>query len=257
MPTPQELQEEADRHTWFHRLDLGQGVVTKAPALPWDSQQFPPFKDKSVLDIGAWDGAYSFLAEREGAARVVALDHFAWGVDMEARNAYWAECASAGVLPDHSKDQVEFWRPDLPGKRGGFDLAHRAYHSKVDSRVADFTTMDLTTLGTFDVVLYLGVLYHMPEPLTCLKRVREVTKDVAAVASLALDLPNMNDQRLVQFQPGNELGDDFGNWYLPTISALQALCQAAGFARTEVVCGPPSGPEPGLYLAMVHARVAG
>ena len=36
--------------------------------------------------------------------------------------------------------------------------------------LADFATVDLDTVGQFDVVLYLGVLYHMKEPLTCLER---------------------------------------------------------------------------------------
>lgn len=83
-----------------------------------------------------------------------------------------------------------------------------------------------------------------------------MTRDVAAVASVALDIPEMNDQRLLQFQPGSELGGDFGNWYVPTISALQSMCTAAGFARVEVVLGPPEdGPDAGggVYLAMVHA----
>lgn len=255
MPTPDELKAEAAKYSWFHQIDLGQGVVTTERPNPWGPMHLPPLKGKTVLDIGAWDGAYSFLAENEGASRVVALDHYSWGVDIPVRNAYWEECTREGILPDHRRDTEDFWDDTLPGKRP-FDFAHRVLGSHVETAVADFMTCELDAVGTFDVVLFLGVLYHMPEPLSSLQRVRAMTRDVAAVASVALDIPEMNDQRLLQFQPGSELGGDFGNWYVPTISALQSMCTAAGFARVEVVLGPPEdGPDAGggVYLAMVHA----
>ena len=139
-------------------------------------QSSPTSPARSVLDIGAWDGKYSFLAEKAGASRVVALDHYAWGVDFAARGAYWAECIQNGTLPDQSRDEKDFWQPELPGRRG-FELAAAALGSKVEPLVADFQTVDLDEVGHFDVVLYLGVLYHMREPLTCLERVRAVTKE--------------------------------------------------------------------------------
>ena len=72
--------------------------------------------------------------------RVVALDHYAWGIDFAARGEYWAECAAKGVLPDHGRDMADFWRPELPGRRG-FDFACEALGSKVEAVVADFTTV--------------------------------------------------------------------------------------------------------------------
>ena len=131
----------------------------------------PDVAGRSVLDIGAWDGKFSFAAEKAGAARVVALDHYAWGVDFVARGAYWEECIRNGTLPDQSRDETDFWRPDLPGRRG-FEFAEAALDSKVEPVVGDFQKVDLDELGQFDVVLYLGVLYHMKEPLTCLERLR-------------------------------------------------------------------------------------
>jgi tRNA (mo5U34)-methyltransferase len=200
--------------------------------------QLPDFRGRSVLDIGAWDGYYSFLAERRGASRVVALDHYAWGVDFEARTQYWNECFERGQLPDQSRDVTDFWRPDLPGRRG-FDLAHRALGSRVEPVVADFTSVDLSTLGTFDIVLYLGVLYHMKEPLTCLERLRAVTRDVAVIETVAAQVPGNEDRSLLELHAGGELNADFGNWYVPTIAALGALARASGFARVEVQRGPP------------------
>jgi tRNA (mo5U34)-methyltransferase len=243
---PAELQAQADSFPWFHSIDLGRGVKTKGlsdPNATVTVAQLPDFAGCSVLDIGAWDGYYSYLAERNGASRVVALDHYAWGVDIPAREAYWNECRKKGTLPDQSRDTTDFWRPELPGRRG-FDFAHAALDSKVEAVVTDFTTTDLGALGTFDVVLYLGVLYHMKEPLTCLERLRAVTTGVAAIETAALRLPSLRGQSLLKFHAGSDLNRDFGNWYQPNLEALTALVRAAGFARVEVVQGPPNRPAP-------------
>lgn len=70
---------------WFHQIDLGSGIIT-----PDDSDINAQRKNAdiyfgcgvqgcSVLDIGAWDGFYSFEAERRGASDVLAVDKFCWG----------------------------------------------------------------------------------------------------------------------------------------------------------------------------------
>jgi tRNA (mo5U34)-methyltransferase len=244
MTSPAELQAQADELEWFHSIDLGNGVVTKGTAVQeTGSEIFADMRGRSVLDIGAWDGKFSFLAESCGASRVVALDHYAWGVDREARGAYWNECIKNGVLPDHSRDETDFWRPDLPGRRP-FDFAKAARGSKVEPLVADFQTVDLEALGRFDVVLYLGVLYHMKEPLTCLERVRAVTKEVAVIETEAVHLQGLEHEALLQFHAGMSLRVDFGNWYVPTIQALHNLCRVAGFTQVLTIAGPPE-PEPG------------
>lgn len=242
MDEREELQARTDEHIWFHTIDLGQGVVTKGLGLHWHGPDtFPDFAGRSVLDIGAWDGYYSFLAERQGADRVVALDHYAWGVDFGARTAYWNDCIARGALPDHSRDLVDFWAPELPGRRG-FEFAASVLHSKVEPVLADFATMDVAELGTFDVVLYLGVLYHMKEPLTCLERVRAVTKEIAVIETEAVHIEGLEGSSLVQFHAGDALRADFGNWYVPTIEALHSWCRAAGFSSVRTILGPPAGP---------------
>ena len=102
--------------------------------------------------------------------------------------------------------------------------------------------MDLDTLGLFDVVLYLGVLYHMKEPLTCLERLRSVTTQVAVIETEALHIENVDNACFLQFHAGNALQADYGNWYVPTIEALKAMCRAAGFSDVQTVVGPPVGP---------------
>jgi len=272
---PARLQAEVDSFAWYHTIDLGHGVVTRGQSVMAEmvtDAQLPDLRGRSVLDVGAWDGYYSFLAERRGAARVVALDHYAWGVDFAARSQYWNDCLARGELPDQSRDTSDFWCPDLPGRRG-FELAHRVFRSRVEPVVADFASVDLSTLGTFDVVLYLGVLYHMKEPLTCLERLRAVTNEIAVIETVAAQVPGNTGRSLLELHAGGELNADFGNWYVPTVEALGALARASGFARVEVMRGPPalrtrgrvarrlhlvprSRPDPAAanYRAVVHAH---
>jgi tRNA (mo5U34)-methyltransferase len=237
----EEVRRRVGEVTWHHSIDLGQGVVTPGASNvePLSDDELPNFAGRSVLDIGAWDGMYSFRAEKAGASRVVALDHYAWGVSLPLRQAYWDRCAAAGVLPDHERDITEFWDPSLPGRKG-FDLAKEVLDSSVEPVVGDLMTMDLDALGTFDVVLYLGVLYHMPEPLTALRRARAVTREVAVIETVAVRVLAQRDASLLAFYPGNELGGvDFGNWFAPTESGLVDMCKAAGFSRVETRRGPP------------------
>jgi tRNA (mo5U34)-methyltransferase len=161
------LRAEANEIIWFHSLNLGKGVVTQGVksrmrlAYELRALRLPNLRGLTVLDIGAWDGYFSFAAERKGAKHVVALDHYAWSMDIQAQRAYIMSCVSQGLSPEPFEQVPEVWRPDeLPGKRG-FDLAHRCYGSSVEAVVGDFMTMDLSSLGRFDVVFFLGVLYHM------------------------------------------------------------------------------------------------
>src|SRR5215216_4170391 len=80
--TKTELQLRVDALRWYHTIDLGQGVIT--PGLDNTPErlarvQLPrSLAGRSVLDIGAWDGFFSFEAERRNAARVVASDYYSW-----------------------------------------------------------------------------------------------------------------------------------------------------------------------------------
>ncbi len=259
----EELIRRVHELRWYHTIDLGQGVVTPGDCKTIVSKEvLPDFTGRSVIDIGAWDGLYSFIAEQSGASRVVALDHYIWGVDLQLRGEYWDKCVAAGVLPDHTRDTIDFWDPSLPRKRG-FDLAKEALGSRVEAIVSDFMTTDLNDLGVFDIALYLGVLYHMQEPLTALVRLRKVTREVAVIETEAIHLPGHSAAPLLEFEPGDELRrGDYGNWYAGTEAALHAMCKAAGFASVVTKRGPPdipshrrkrSSPDLYRYRAVLHA----
>jgi tRNA (mo5U34)-methyltransferase len=268
---------EPDRHTlkaqraaaipqWWHSIDLGDGVVTaghKTPELlahELEALRLPPMADRTVLDIGTWDGFYAFEAERRGAARVVAIDHYVWACDWQKATEYVDACRRAGRTPKPFEQVPELWSLDiLPGKRG-FDLAHDSLGSNVEVIVDDFMRTDLEALGTFDVVLYLGVVYHQRHPLLALERVREVTKDVAIIETHATFFPGFEHLPLWRFIEGDEVNDDHTNWWGPNVQGLSALCRSAGFREVEVVQGAPpafNGLPPGAspmdYRAIVHA----
>jgi len=241
------LSEVGRAPVWMHSLDLGHGVVTPGlrPSVQlreaWDSMGLPDLHGKSVLDIGAWDGWFSFEAERRGAARVVALDRYVWALDWEAKRRYRRESEEKGLAPEPYTQHPELFDDErLPGKYG-FDLAHKLYNSRVEVVVSDLMTADLGNLGTFDVVLYLGGLYHMEEPLTALRRVRQLTKGLAVVETAGIVVPGREETPLFRFYPpGDKLGGDPSNFWAPNVQGLKGMCKAAGFDRIQLAAGGPA-----------------
>lgn len=227
---------------WFHTMDLGNGIVTPGLA-PFNEAletqgAYPSVKGKTVLDIGAWDGKYSFQAERHGATKVVALDHYVWQLDVPKREEYWRQCEAEGRIPDPDDDSI-FLRPDeLPGRRG-FDWARKVLKSNVEPVVGDFMTMDLDSLGTFDVVMFFGVLYHLLDPFAALRRLRRITGELAAIETEAIRVLGYHDVPLMGFLGGAELKRDHTNWFVLSDKALHDMCHAAGFRQVKTVVGPP------------------
>jgi tRNA (mo5U34)-methyltransferase len=221
---------------WWHSIDLGDGVVSPGrkfgggvEAMNEDLARIRLPEDlsgRTVLDVGAYDGFYSFAAERRDAARVVALDHFVWLNDLaNSRIDFATQYMTEGKVPEGTP---------LPGK-AGFDAAHDILGSRVESVVGDFMHYPLDELGQFDLVLYLGIVYHMEDPLRAMRRVFEVTGDLAIIESETVQLAGFEDRAVAEFFPGDELNGDPTNWWVPNEAALVGLARAAGFAAVEVV----------------------
>lgn len=243
---------------WFHSIDLGHGIVTPGTKSPEQLQhelgvlQIPDLRGKSVLDIGAWDGFFSFEAERRGAKRIVALDHYIWSIDPHVYGRYVKQCKREGKVFQEATEVPEAWQPGkLPGKRG-FDFARRALKSKVEPVVGNFMEMDLAKIGTFDVVFYLGVLYHMRHPLLALQRLASVTREVAVIETHAVYVPACEQHALCEFYETTELNGDASNWWAPNRKGLEGLCRAAGFRKVENVSPPASTATEG---EVIHTRL--
>lgn len=211
-----DLRARADALRWYHTIDLGGGVVTNGVD---DSPQRLARIDLpasltglSVLDIGAWDGFFSFECERRGAARVVAADYYSW--------------------------HASGW-----GTKAGFQLARTALESRVED--VDIDVMDLSPdrVGTFDVVLFLGVLYHLRHPLLALEKVASVTRGLLILETV-VDMVGF-DRPAAAFYPERELNNDPTNWWGPNPAAVHGMLRSVGFETVRTVTPPRSA----LYRA--------
>lgn len=206
----QQIREHVKTINWFHSIDLGQGVVT--PGRDNSSEklkqiQLPINLDgQSILDVGAWDGFFSFEAERRGANRVVAVDSYCWG--------------------------GEGW-----GTQEGFNFARRVLNSHVEDYELELLDLSPECVGTFDVVLFLGVLYHIKCPQAALERIASVTKDLLIIET-HVDHLNIRTPA-VAFYPGGELDDDPTNWCGPNYSALEWMLRDVGFVDLKRVFESP------------------
>jgi tRNA (mo5U34)-methyltransferase len=263
-----DLQDRVDAvGFWWHSIDLGDGVVTpgaKSPALLEDeleSLRIGDLRGKSVLDIGAYDGYYSFAAERLGADRVVALDRWVWCVDLPGWMKYREAQIAAGEPVESPEKLPEFWRPEeMPGRRA-FDVAHEALGSRVEVVVGDLLDDAFADLGSFDLVLYLGVLYHVRHPMLALERLAAVTRGRAIIETQAEVFRGSGRRPLCRFTEGDEFNDDPSTFWTFNQAALEAMCREAGFGRVDADPPPHRGRQritalvrgSAPYRAIVHA----
>lgn len=210
-------QQEIDAVQWWHTIELPGGIKTpgrNATASYLPMLHLPEdLRGQTVLDIGTWDGYYAFECERRGG-KVLATDSFMW---------------------------------ENGTGRAGFDLAHRALHSSIDSMHIDVMHLD-PAIGRFDLVLMLGVLYHMKHPLLALERVRTVTRGTL-VLETHVDMLTVAGPAMA-FYEGTECAGDPTNWCGPNPPAVLAMLRTAGFKDPRVV----SGPYPGHKRIVVHAE---
>src|SRR5258707_14379379 len=122
-----DLKQQIGGYRWFHSIDLGSGVVTPGlKSLAVHRMEAAAFFDsvdlvgRSVLDIRAWNGAYSFEAKRRCASRVLATDSYVWA-NPAYRGRETIELARAALGLD-----VELLNIDImdisPERVGSFDV---------------------------------------------------------------------------------------------------------------------------------------
>jgi len=203
---------------WFHNLHLPDGAQTAPehplgdfPAVKW--RQIAPFVPSDlagwrVLDIGCNAGFYSFELARRGAL-VTAID-----IDLHyLRQARWA-AREYGL-----EERIEF------RQRSVYELA--------------------AAREQFDLVWFLGVLYHLRHPLLALDILREVTRRQMVLQALTMpgEAVLATPQSIGLFErewltrPGwprmafieHALQDDPTNWWAPDHACLEAMVRSAGF----------------------------
>lgn len=184
---------------WHQKFELVPGVTTPGGndiARLLDRAGVPAdLTGMSVLDIGTSNGGVSFLLERRGAARVVAVD---------IASPDWFGFEQLRTFLGSGAVFVQGNIYDLPGV-----LAEE-----------------------FDVVLFFGVLYHLRHPLLALDNLRMLTRGEAFIETHVSDheLGDLAERPLVRFYRKDELGEDGSNWFAPTTAALIEWCESAGFS---------------------------
>ena len=86
-------------------------------------------------------------------------------------------------------------------------------------------------IGTFDIVLFLGVLYHLKEPYTALEILYDITEDLLIVET-HMDALDYNKPAMVIYQGGNA---DPSNWWFPNPSAVITMLKTVGFSEVREV----------------------
>src|SRR5260370_32475017 len=189
------LKEDFANKGYYHSIPLPDGKVLDGiigvEALEARLNLFPIPKNlrgKRVLDIGTWDGYFAFEMEKRGGQ--------AMGIDnTEVDNFYHAR--------------------QLLG-------------SKVDYRVMDVYDLSIDTVGRFDYVLFMGVLYHLKHPLYALERVCEVTREMAIVETYVTNETLDDEVPRLEFYQKTELLGQFDSWGGPNLQCLLAFVRTAG-----------------------------
>jgi tRNA (mo5U34)-methyltransferase len=232
-----ELRQRIDAlGPWFHNINLG-GVWTAPDHFLGDYpgakfRRFAPhlphdLSGKSVLDIGCNAGFYSVEMKRRGADRVL-------GIDSDDRYLAQAQLAAETL----GYDDIEFAKLDV---------------------------YDVGAIGEkFDLVIFMGVLYHLRHPLLALDLIREhAARDMMLFQSMQRGskhvLPLEKDYKFSEtdifFETGypklhfieHQYSNDWTNWWVPNRACTEAMLRSAGFIIDKQI-------EEEVYLCRVAER---
>ena len=202
---------------WYHQIEIRPGLVT--PGINHTAQVLPLLalppdcSGLRVLDIGARDGYFSFEAERRGA-EVLAVDY-------------------------------------LPDTTTGFRVAAGMLGSKVEFRQENIYELHPSRIGRFDVVLCLGLLYHLPDPMQALGILRGLCTDLLCLETYVIDnelrmpdgsfqtmaevAPILTSLPLMQFYAGASLNGDPTNYWGQNIECLKQMLAESNFRVQDQV----------------------
>jgi tRNA (mo5U34)-methyltransferase len=196
---------------WYHQIEVLPGLVTPGVNNSTRALSELPLPDdlsgRRVLDIGARDGFFSFECERRGAD-VLAVDQ-------------------------------------MPADETGFQVTRDLLGSQVKFQQDNVYNLSAERYGEFDLVLFLGVLYHLRDPLLALDRIWDVCRGRLIVETQLLDnafqdssgefrtlasvAPELEKTAVMQFYPGGSLNEDPTCVWAPNSTCLRAMLTSAGF----------------------------
>lgn len=203
---------------WYHRFEFSPGVATPGvndSATALALLELPvDLSGLRVLDIGARDGFFSFECERRGAAEVIPIDY-------------------------------------IPAERTGFPIAKQILGSKLSLVHDNVYNLTPAKYGRFDLVLFLGVMYHLPDPMRALDVIHDMMNLNATLymETVVIDdqLPAaVSNRPLMEFYPGSSKENDRSNYWGMTEECARAMLQEN---RLTCVATRRSG-ERGTFVAV-------
>jgi tRNA (mo5U34)-methyltransferase len=199
-----DFEKELNTIRWWHPIRIREYTTPGANQETqdtFDNLGLPlDMTGMTVLDIGAWDGFYSFECEKRGAT-VTASDRFVW--ESQAISG------------------------DFVVSDAGFDFAHKHLNSKVKKLFASVEELDPNIHGKFDIVLMLGVIYHATDPIGYLKKAKDMSKNLVYIESHVdlMDFP----YPAARYYPGSELNNDNTNYWGPNALAVRGMMEDLGY----------------------------
>jgi tRNA (mo5U34)-methyltransferase len=208
----------ADDGYWFQRIELAPGLITPGWSDPL-IEKLPYFglpaqmQGMRVLDVGCAEGFFSFEAERRGANEVIAIDS--------------------------SPDSVR-----------RFGICRGALGARATAYLCSVYDLSAKAFGTFDMVFFFGVLYHLRNPLLALERILNVCAGTLLLQTATHEIPGSEHVPLAKFHPagmesgppGKALFDPTVFW-LPNGECARAMTSHVGFKDIETL-----GSDAGLVL---------
>lgn len=201
----------ASHHLWFHQIDVGHGLRTPgsrdcskklyALNLPEDLTGW------SVLDIGANDGFYSFECEERGAARVLSTDYPHW------------------------TGNIEYVEKPGPARKGHFETARELRGSLVHDQTISVYDLNSEELGTFNLVMMYGVLYHLAHPTVGLEKAIQMSDRLIVVESAVHSDTPAADIPLMLYTPGP------ASWWYPNPECIKGMMLQFGCEEVKIIPG--------------------
>lgn len=219
-----ELAVAVASHNWLQSLRLRPDLVTpgirgEAELAAVEEALFGPLNlsGAEVLEVGAWNGAFSLAARRRGAARVVATDHLAW---------------------------------TLPGSeaQAATELAARATGLEIETRAVDPRALT-ADFGQFHVVVATEYFTQMFNPIAGLKGLRAVTSRLLLLETIQGGMDQARPAMMARTMPMT-YGPAVAGW-APNPEAVKHMLLELGFDRILHRDHPTAGRERGLYAALL------
>ena len=217
---------------WYHPIEVRPGIITPGGN---DARQVLELLDlpadcrgMRALDLGTRDGFFAFELERRGA-EVTAVDY-------------------------------------MPKTESGFAVASELLGSRVTYLQRNLYELTAGDIGTFDLVLCLGLLYHLPDPLGALRVVRNLSRQRMYLETLVLDFGGeMDELPLMRFFAGASWAGDPTNYWGPNVRCIEEMLGESEFATRRVVrvgdrgifaCEAVSSPAAAYYMEIATGRRA-